>query len=121
MNGKRRKCAVRAFDNNLVPLHKIQNIYAAPLLAACVVFDWRREPVPARFDERGLMKPGPFLSPPLSRSHFRYVIDKMLARIVLVPIPTNVPFAVFDVDRPRQTVQSQAVPIPQLESENVWR
>lgn len=115
MNNKRFEGVGGTFDNGLLSLDKIENIYRVPSVVRCRTC----EPVSARFDKLQLVKSSALLSPSWAFRNWLYLIDQVLSDPSGVAIPGDVHQPVVDVNRPWQAIQTKPVPIPQLERKYV--
>src|SRR5260370_19025217 len=108
VNDKRFEGVGRAFDNGLFSLDKIENIDRVPSFVRCRTC----EPVSARFDKLQLVKSSALLPPSWTFRNRFYLIDQVFSDPIGVAIPGDVHQPVIDMNRPWQTIQTKAVPIP---------
>lgn len=80
-----------------------------------------REPMTAGLDELVLMQAGPLLPPTVSLGDHLHLVDQVMTDKLRLPLPLDHFRAVADINRSRQSVQSQAAPVPKLKRKDTWR
>src|SRR4051812_19984889 len=80
-----------------------------------------REPMPMRIDELRLVQTGALRAPTLAGVERLHVVDQLAARERGVAVPLDVAQAMVEVHGSRPSVQTEAIPVPQLEREDVRR
>src|SRR6202007_849201 len=80
-----------------------------------------RKPVPARFNELQFVEPCALLAPTQTLAHRFNPINQVSPNPVRVTVPNNVCQAVLEMNWSWQTVQTEPIPVPQLECKNIRR
>src|SRR5581483_1909828 len=115
-NDKWRKTICRALHDCLFSLDKVQYVHPATR----IVKHRAREPMPTSLDELTRMEPRSFFSPTIGCADRSHRIHKILASPCCRAIPLNIGQPMIEMYWPRPSVEAQAIPIPQLECEDVW-
>jgi len=74
-----------------------------------------------RFDELALMQTGTLFTPTVALRDQLNMVDQVIAHPLGRAIPLDVLCPVSDIDRTRQTVETESAPAPHLEGEDVRR
>ena len=116
MNDEWFKSVCRTLHDQLISLDYIQHLHPSIRIVRHDI----REPMTAGLDELVLMQAGPLLPPTVSLGDHLHLVDQVMTDKLRLPLPLDHFRAVADINRSRQSVQSQAAPVPKLKGKDTW-
>ena len=117
MNDEGFKSVCRTLHDQLISLDHVQHLHPSIRMVRHDI----REPMTAGLDELVLMQAGPLLPPTVSLGDHLHLVDQVMTDKLRLPLPLYHFRAMTDINRPGQSVQSQATPIPKLKRKDTWR
>ena len=117
MNDEWFKSVCRTLHDQLISLDHVQHLHPSIRIVRHDI----REPMAAGLDELVLVQAGPFLPPSVSLGDHLHLVDQAMTDKLRLPLPLDHFRTVADIDRPGQSVQSQAAPVPKLKRKDTWR